>query len=324
MTNSSETFTIATELTQQKSLQELRKTLISGVSQAASSDSVTIFEAKIDSSNDCKECPYFRNTSVENGTFENVERRVVMRDALQSEELAVDNNGYNGLHRYAFPMITDGLVTEILSIDSADISDDKIEQIKFFVAIYRNYMLILNKYERDALTGLLNRRSFDDRLTSCIMYREVESYTYLAMLDIDHFKLVNDNFGHLYGDDVLIIFANQMRKIFSQERSLYRFGGEEFVVLLNGNKAEVESLLDKFRKSIEEYAFPQVGKVTVSIGAAKVELKSAASELVDRADKALYYAKEHGRNKVFCYEELLSSGEIDDTKKNYDSEIDIF
>jgi diguanylate cyclase (GGDEF)-like protein len=115
-----------------------------------------------------------------------------------------------------------------------------------------------------------------------------------------------------------------MRKIFSQERSLYRFGGEEFVVLLNGNKAEVESLLDKFRKSIEEYAFPQVGKVTVSIGAAKVELKSAASELVDRADKALYYAKEHGRNKVFCYEELLSSGEIDDTKKNYDSEIDIF
>ena len=108
MTNSSETFTIATELTQQKSLQELRKTLISGVSQAASSDSVTIFEAKIDSSNDCKECPYFRNTSVENGTFENVERRVVMRDALQSEELAVDNNGYNGLHRYAFPMITDG------------------------------------------------------------------------------------------------------------------------------------------------------------------------------------------------------------------------
>jgi len=156
------------------------------------------------------------------------------------------------------------------------------------------------------------------------MYREVESYTYLAMLDIDHFKLVNDNFGHLYGDDVLIIFANQMRKIFSQERSLYRFGGEEFVVLLNGNKAEVESLLDKFRKSIEEYAFPQVGKVTVSIGAAKVELKSAASELVDRADKALYYAKEHGRNKVFCYEELLSSGEIDDTKKNYDSEIDIF
>jgi diguanylate cyclase (GGDEF)-like protein len=103
---------------------------------------------------------------------------------------------------------------------------------------------------------------------------------------------------------------------------LFRFGGEEFVVVLNlANQESALATFNRFREAVADYNFPTVGKVTVSIGATHIENSAMPSILLDRADKALYYAKEHGRNQVVLYEltqELVAS------EYENDSEIELF
>ena len=133
------------------------------------------------------------------------------------------------------------------------------------------------------------------------------------MLDLDHFKRVNDDFGHLYGDEILVHFANLMRTTFRSADQLYRFGGEEFVVIFGVEPRERggEATLERFRRAVEAHRFPGVGKVTVSIGFARVaDALTPAPILIDRADEALYYAKEHGRNRVCGWEALVAAGEV--------------
>ena len=90
---------------------------------------------------------------------------------------------------------------------------------------------------------------------------------WLAVSDIDFFKRVNDDFGHLYGDEVLLLMANIMRETFRGTDILFRFGGEEFVIVLRStNQQGAHQALERFRITVEEYDFPQVGNVTISIG----------------------------------------------------------
>jgi diguanylate cyclase (GGDEF)-like protein len=134
---------------------------------------------------------------------------------------------------------------------------------------------------------------------------------WLAIFDIDHFKRINDAYGHIYGDEVILLLAQQMRTCFRQGDVLFRFGGEEFVILLAGqDEAEARSALERFRERVANCLFPQVGHVTVSVGYARAALGDYPESVIDRADKALYYAKEHGRNRTHGYEELLACGEL--------------
>src|SRR5213076_2390666 len=90
---------------------------------------------------------------------------------------------------------------------------------------------------------------------------------WLAVVDIDHFKRVNDKFGHLYGDEVLILIANLLQSSFRAHDRVFRFGGEEFVVLLRSTTLDnARKIIDRFRVNVEAYVFPQVGTVTVSVG----------------------------------------------------------
>ncbi len=117
------------------------------------------------------------------------------------------------------------------------------------VSVYRNFQNLLDYSERDSLTGLLNRKTFDDQLAqACCMPRTSNrtrcrarpsgarttgaEQQWLAVVDVDHFKTVNDHFGHLYGDEVLILIANLLQSSFRTQDRVFRFGGEEFVVLL--------------------------------------------------------------------------------------------
>jgi diguanylate cyclase (GGDEF)-like protein len=191
--------------------------------------------------------------------------------------------------------------------------------LPLLLEFYLNFLALIDDNERDTLTGLLNRKTFDLRISKLIStLQSLNNRTadksepvkyYLAVLDIDHFKHVNDTFGHIYGDEVLLLFANLMKKTFRDNDLLFRFGGEEFVVLLaNSDIAQANIALERFRSSVEKYKFPQVGQVTVSIGVALISTDEMPRSTIDRADQALYFAKQNGRNQIRVYEDLLNEG----------------
>lgn len=177
--------------------------------------------------------------------------------------------------------------------------------------VYQNYQSLLDYSERDALTGLLNRKTFDEHLMRFSTVAQAEKCNHppwLAVIDIDHFKSVNDRFGHLFGDEVLILVANLLRSSFGSQHRIFRFGGEEFVVLLPAMSKELAiTALENFRTMVANHNFPQIGQVTVSVGVAGTKLCSPV-EILGQADQALYYAKENGRNRVCHFEALQFDG----------------
>ena len=211
-------------------------------------------------------------------------------------------------------------------LDQAD-AVEHAEMIDCLARIYASQVKLLDYSELDTLTGLLNRKTFDETFerlltASCATppdglvndLRESQgdrAPAWLCVIDIDHFKRVNDSFGHLFGDEVLLRMGEHMRKTFRRCDRLFRFGGEEFVVVLNApNESLAASSFDRFRTSVERHEFPQIGQVTCSIGFTVVSSMDAPTDVVGRADEALYYAKEHGRNQVCCYERLVADGVI--------------
>lgn len=126
------------------------------------------------------------------------------------------------------------------------------------------------------------------------------------LLDVDHFKDINDNFGHDAGDEVLVAIAHKIKRLCRKDDLFARIGGEEFVILLM-DSSEVSACLfaERVRSSIEEMAGPFESKVTASIGVAFGNMKNANyDELYKQADIALYSAKDKGRNKVLLFPSL--------------------
>lgn len=160
---------------------------------------------------------------------------------------------------------------------------------------------------RDPLTGLFNRRFFDEYFRNELIrsIREEKPIS-LLMLDIDHFKSVNDRFGHEVGDRVLQLLAEILQSMFRKSDVACRFGGEEFLVLLPGLQEDqalnrAEALREKFAQASLEADF-LYSQVTISIGVSNYPLHGdTTSQLFRTADKALYRAKDAGRNQVCCY-----------------------
>ncbi|MES2185260.1 MAG: GGDEF domain-containing protein [Pseudomonadota bacterium] len=227
----------------------------------------------------------------------------------------------DGSYRLWLPVRLDDKVVSCFEITNADAySPQTLEVIYGIVEVYRNYQALLDYSERDALTGLFNRKTFDEQFSrqtrdsalsvGGAVSPESSDAQWLAVVDIDHFKLVNDRFGHVYGDEVLILVANLLRSSFRAHDRIFRFGGEEFVVLLRSASLEnARSIFNRFRLNIEQYDFPQVGRVTVSVGFTGTG-KGAPVEILGHADQALYHAKENGRNQVCFYEELVTGGQL--------------
>jgi len=215
-------------------------------------------------------------------------------------------------------------------VESKRLNEREQDLTSSFLKIYQNYLVLLNDNEHDTLTGLLNRKTFDQRILRVMKSFEEskraadkhEHYC-LAVLDIDHFKEINDQFGHLYGDEVLLLFARSMIKTFRESDLLFRYGGEEFVVVLKDAPLKKGlAVLERFRRAVESYPFPQVGKVTVSIGVVQIKENELPTTLIGCADQALYYAKEHGRNQVCAYDQLLALGKL--TAQEFKNDAEIF
>ena len=152
----------------------------------------------------------------------------------------------------------------------------------------------------DALTGLPNRRMLERALTHQIDQRQPQDrLNSLIILDLDHFKDVNDLYGHAAGDAALADLATILRFEVREPYQVFRFGGEEFVVLLRaGSLAELEAATERLRKVIRNGLRGPGGRITVSLGAARHDGETQWQDWFSRADAALYLAKNGGRDSV--------------------------
>ncbi len=159
----------------------------------------------------------------------------------------------------------------------------------------------------DNLTGVYNRRYFENLLK--LEMEKANRYNLpfsLLLFDIDHFKKINDTFGHAIGDEVLKTLCEIVSENLRKSDCLARWGGEEFVILTSYTPLEEAfSLAERLRSSIESYPFPKVGKVTCSFGVAEFKKGLSPQEFFERADQALYQAKRTGRNRTCVYKETL-------------------
>lgn len=236
----------------------------------------------------------------------------------------------DGTHLLWLPVWMHNKPTMCIEItQSRPFSEHALDVLLPIFYVYRNYQSLLDYSERDALTGLLNRKTFDADLLRFVAVAnsrpDASLRPWLATVDIDHFKSVNDTYGHLFGDEVLILVSNLMRSTFSVQDRIFRFGGEEFVVLLHPmSLQDATQSLEHFREQVQNYDFPQVGRVTVSIGFAEAGM-TTPTELIGRADQALYWVKKNGRNQVAHYETLQSKGELSSVKQEIAwGDVDLF
>ena len=153
----------------------------------------------------------------------------------------------------------------------------------------------------DALTNLANRRYFDSELSSKIGMEKLA----LLLIDIDHFKVINDTHGHQTGDAVLKAVASKLNQACRDEAQVFRYGGEEFAVLVaGGDLAFGIRLAEQLRKQVEKISVKNrrtgdvLDGISVSIGVAEKSTKDAKDSIIERADQHLYQAKKLGRNRV--------------------------
>lgn len=238
-------------------------------------------------------------------------------------------------HMTFFPLFPDSRATGqgVIEIHSdTRLTAEAVHAVQRLLSVYRNMRDMLDYSECDALTGLLNRKSFDDAffkvlredraesggrvqsaadLAGLIEHRRPDQAAgyWLAMVDVDHFKQVNDVHGHSIGDEVLLLVARILKTTFRALDRVYRFGGEEFVVLLScPDEQAAMQALERFRSNMENYAFPQVGRITASVGFAEIHTGDSPSVACARADQAVYFAKKNGRNRVCSYDGLIREG----------------
>jgi len=155
----------------------------------------------------------------------------------------------------------------------------------------------------DTVTGIASRFSIIDTLKQCYLQFQRYQHSFsILMIDIDHFKQINDNYGHQIGDDVLHALAHRIEKTIRKTDSVGRYGGEEFLVILPETESDFAlNLAERIRHDIETLKLADNLKVTCSIGVSAMLDGISQDELISRADKALYSAKNTGRNQVISY-----------------------
>jgi len=219
----------------------------------------------------------------------------------------------------SFPIESARDVIGVLALKSAKtLQPREVQLVNAILRILKNHIELLDYGERDTLTRMLNRKTFESRFvklqqrlpaaqTKC----DTAETCWLGLVDIDKFKSINDKHGHLFGDEVLLLVSQLMQQCFRGADQLFRFGGEEFVIVLDrATAAGAQIAFDRLLQAVESFDFPQVGRVTISLGYSQIRVGDGPTTCVERADTALYYAKHHGRNRVCHFEALVAAGEL--------------
>ncbi len=201
--------------------------------------------------------------------------------------------------------------------------------IRGVLEVFANYYALLDISQRDRLTGLLNRQALEssfDRIWSAFSQAERSNNDlsgrrqchprnyWMAVMDIDHFKNVNDVHGHMVGDEVLLLVSRVLTQTFRSTDLLFRYGGEEFIAIVAAeDEASASHIFERVRAAVERYQFPRIERLTISIGYSHADETLLPQEVLSRADRSVYAAKKAGRNRVCEYMELVRQGVFKET-----------
>jgi diguanylate cyclase (GGDEF)-like protein len=172
--------------------------------------------------------------------------------------------------------------------------------------VFMNEQRLKHLAETDKLTGLYNRTRLERALKDELVKAERSQHKFACVLiDIDYFKEVNDTYGHTVGDEILVEMSTLILKFTRKSDTVIRWGGEEFVLICTDlDKEGVIAVCEHLRQEISAFSFSRVGHLSVSIGIALSEDSDTTDSLIQKADKALYEAKNEGRNCTAVYEKI--------------------
>lgn len=310
----------AAEVTRERDTEKLRRSLLQTLQEVLAMRWATITDLSAEDGDDLgPPCPeplvveWIRRPDTSPAVYEGIsskDARALLRSGQSLQQPVSDGQGLLYLRSLGEDLVF------VARLGQAGAED--IRLVESFCRLYENFGTVIRESERDRLTGLLNRRSFDDKVGRLAIQGLVPGPAleprvptnvprgplrwWLALFDVDHFKKVNDTFGHLYGDEVLLLLARITQQSFRGEDRCFRYGGEEFAVLLARNDCDgARTALERLRLRVEQNSFPQVGQVTISIGYAALEPGMAPADAIDHADRALYSAKRGGRNRTVAF-----------------------
>lgn len=245
---------------------------------------------------------------IENKFFQSMsEFKQIIKRSTKLHYQAFEESGQELSHELILPFMFNGkLLGGMCIFSDKDMLKDDMETFNFlineFLSIYKLKYIYTEQIFKsciDSLTGLYNRRQFDIGLEH--EFNRAQRYKTpfsIAMIDIDHFKNINDSFGHQFGDYVLKEISGIIQHSFRKTDMVYRYGGEEIVIIMPETDSEHASLpLERLRERISSQDF-NGQKITISIGVSDCINKNSEAEILKKADEMLYNAKESGRNKV--------------------------
>ena len=215
-----------------------------------------------------------------------------------SEDISVDQLG-----EIVSTLIKD---TQKMNESSHSLHDNLVESKKEANELRAELEKVRAESKTDPMTGLLNRKGLDNELSALCDEPDFQSQQHCLIIgDIDKFKSINDNYGHLFGDKVIKIVATALKKITKGKDLVARFGGEEFVMILpDTNLDGATAVAENIRASLENGRVfnPKTGeeikRITISMGVTPMGVGEEVETVIERADAALYRAKENGRNRV--------------------------
>lgn len=236
--------------------------------------------------------------------------------------------GATHIERLIVPVIQNREVYYLMDIRPTT-GADSLELYKSIIQFFSNFTALLDYGETDALTTLPSRKTFEQHMFEWLQAdaqkaQNEDSSHFLAICDIDDFKNVNNAFGHMIGDELLLMLARAIRQFLPFTDQVFRYGGEEFVILIQpSDLSHAQNLFDNLCQHIEAQTFSRIGKITVSIGFTKIGASDTPDAAIERADEAVYYAKQHGRNQAASYETLVANNELH-PKEVLSGEIELF
>lgn len=250
--------------------------------------------------------------------------------------------GENGPRISYFPLFADSSNDDegVIEVHSGStLGPAEVQTIDQLRHLYRNMFNLLAYSDRDALTGLLNRKSLDDAFYSAVL-EELDGVTgeanaspptggpeqerrhrvpanyWLGLAEVDQFRLISAKHGHLIAEEVLLLVARILNNTFRTYDQIYRFDGEHFGVLMHcPQEAVVLAAFERFRANVEKFNFLQVGRITVSCGFTMVMADDSPSSALEKTERTVDFAKRNGHNKVCSHLELVRSGLFGDVVK---------
>lgn len=248
----------------------------------------------------------------------------IIRACIISNDNVVEYSKEQGLSLLAIP-IRAGDKNDIKGIvfcKAKKLKGDEIQLIEGLSKVYENYQNIICASERDGLTGLYNRKLLTTKIDSLLdrfliqgssRVETSEYFHWVCIFDIDNFKKINDKLGHVFGDEVILLVTAIMRETFDEDDILFRYGGDEFVVILHPqSREEMEIKVHQFIENVNMRDYGQAKRVSISMGSASINNQELnAITVLGYADQALYRAKQNGINQMAFYEDLIAKGELE-------------